>query len=152
MEFSRLNAPSLKELFIEQLENMILSGKLVIGEKLPSERELAESMHISRSVVNAGLAEIADKGFLEIIPRSGTYVADYHKKGKLDTLVSALTYATSFFVGILIASTASAALLNPATALGLHSWNGVYVLGPLVGGLVGVNLYTYIFASFPNKK
>lgn len=92
MEFSRLNAPSLKELFIEQLENMILSGKLVIGEKLPSERELAESMHISRSVVNAGLAEIADKGFLEIIPRSGTYVADFHKKGKLDTLVSIMKF------------------------------------------------------------
>ncbi|PKM74108.1 MAG: FadR family transcriptional regulator [Firmicutes bacterium HGW-Firmicutes-16] len=92
MEFSRLNAPSLKELFIEHLEKMILSGKLVIGEKLPSERELAESMHISRSVVNAGLAEIADKGFLEIIPRSGTYVADYHKKGKLDTLVSIMKF------------------------------------------------------------
>ncbi len=92
MEFSKLNAPSLKELFIEQLENMILSGKLVIGEKLPSERELAESMHISRSVVNAGLAEIADKGFLEIIPRSGTYVADFHKKGKLDTLVSIMKF------------------------------------------------------------
>ncbi|MEA4894438.1 MAG: GntR family transcriptional regulator [Oscillospiraceae bacterium] len=92
MEFSRLNAPSLKELFIEQLENMILSGKLAIGEKLPSERELAESMHISRSVVNAGLAEIADKGFLEIVPRSGTYVADFHKKGKLDTLVSIMKF------------------------------------------------------------
>lgn len=92
MEFSRLSAPTLKELFIEQLENMILSGKLTIGEKLPSERELAESMHISRSVVNAGLAEIADKGFLEIIPRSGTYVADYRKKGKLDTLVSIMKF------------------------------------------------------------
>jgi DNA-binding FadR family transcriptional regulator len=92
MEFTRLSAPTLKELFIEQLENMILSGKLSIGEKLPSERELAESMRISRSVVNAGLSEIADKGFLEIIPRSGTYVADYRKKGKLDTLVSIMKF------------------------------------------------------------
>lgn len=71
---------------------------------------------------------------------------------KLDTLTSALTYATSFFVGILIASTASAALLNPATALGLRSFNSIYVLGPLVGGLVGVNLYVYLFGSFPEKK
>ncbi|MBP8639555.1 MAG: FadR family transcriptional regulator [Oscillospiraceae bacterium] len=92
MEFSKLSAPTLKELFIEQLENMILSGKLTIGEKLPSERELAESMHISRSVVNAGMSEIADKGFLEIVPRSGTYVADYRKKGKLDTLVSIMKF------------------------------------------------------------
>lgn len=92
MEFSKISAPTLKELFIDQLENMILSGKLSIGEKLPSERELAESMHISRSVVNAGLSEIADKGFLEIIPRSGTYVADYRKKGTLDTLVSIMKF------------------------------------------------------------
>ena len=88
MEFSKLSAPTLKELFVEQLENLILSGKLSIGEKLPSERELADSMQVSRSVVNAGLAEIADKGFLEIVPRSGTYVADYRKKGTLDTLIS----------------------------------------------------------------
>ena len=92
MEFNKLSAPTLKELFVEQLENMILSGKLAIGEKLPSERELAQSMQISRSVVNAGLAEIADKGFLEIVPRSGTYVADYRKKGTLDTLVSIMKF------------------------------------------------------------
>lgn len=92
MEFNKLSAPTLKELFVEQLENMILSGKLAIGEKLPSERELAQSMQISRSVVNAGLAEIADKGFLEIVPRSGTYVADYRKRGTLDTLVSIMKF------------------------------------------------------------
>jgi len=92
MEFSKLSAPTLKELFTEQLETMILSGKLTIGEKLPSERELAESMKISRSVINAGITEMADKGFLEIVPRSGTYVADYRKKGKLDTLVSIMKF------------------------------------------------------------
>lgn len=92
MEFSKLSAPTLKELFIEQLETMILSGKLQIGEKLPSERDLAASMQISRSVVNAGIVDMADKGFLEIIPRSGTYVADYRKNGKIETLVSIMKY------------------------------------------------------------
>lgn len=92
MEFSKLSAPTLKELFTEQLENMILSGKLPIGEKLPPERELAAMMQVSRSVVNSGLVEMADKGFLEIVPRSGTYVADYRKKGKLETLVSIMKF------------------------------------------------------------
>ncbi len=92
MEFSKLSAPTLKELFIEQLETMILSGKLRIGDKLPPERELASSMQISRSVVNAGIAEMADKGFLEIAPRSGTYVANYRKNGRIDTLVSIMKY------------------------------------------------------------
>ena len=92
MEFSKLSAPTLKELFIETLETNILSGRLKIGEKLPSERELASTMQISRSVVNAGIVEMADKGFLDVLPRSGTYVADYRKSGKIDTLVSIMKY------------------------------------------------------------
>ena len=51
MEFKKLNAPSLKELFVNELQNMILSGKLEIGSKLPPERELAESMKVSRAVI-----------------------------------------------------------------------------------------------------
>ena len=61
MEFQKLNAPSLKELFISELENMIISGRLPIGTKLPSERELASSMQVSRAVVNSGIAELEKK-------------------------------------------------------------------------------------------
>src|SRR3990167_215221 len=68
------------------------------------------------------------------------------RKG-FDTLQTAVVYGVSYFVGILIAATASAAYLNPAIALGERSWNAVYVLGPLVGGLIGVNLYTMLMAS-----
>ncbi|PXV93843.1 DNA-binding FadR family transcriptional regulator [Lachnotalea glycerini] len=92
MEFSKISAPSLKELFINQLETMILSGKLPIGEKLPSERELSESMQVSRAVVNAGISELARKGFLIIKPRVGTFVADYRRNGTLETLISIMNY------------------------------------------------------------
>lgn len=92
MEFQKLTAPSLRELFVEQLEHMILSGKLQIGEKLPPERQLAEAMQVSRGVVNSGLSELEEKGFLEIHPRSGTYVADYRKKGTINTLISIINY------------------------------------------------------------
>lgn len=92
MEFKKITSPSLKELFIEQLEHMILSGNLAIGEKLPSERQLAETMQVSRGVVNSGLSELEKKGFLEIHPRSGTYVSDYRNKGTLETLISIMNY------------------------------------------------------------
>ncbi|MCB6994539.1 GntR family transcriptional regulator [bacterium 210820-DFI.6.37] len=92
MEFKKITSPSLKELFIEQLEHMILSGTLSIGEKLPPERQLAETMQVSRGVVNSGLSELEKKGFLEIHPRSGTYVSDYRKKGTLETLSSIMNY------------------------------------------------------------
>lgn len=88
MTFKKISSPTLKELFIEQIENMILSNELKIGEKLPPEREIAQMMQISRSVVNDGIVEMAKKGFLQIIPRQGTYVADYKKYGTIDILVS----------------------------------------------------------------
>lgn len=81
MLFKKLSAPSLKELFVAELEGMILSGKLEIGAKLPPERELAESMQVSRAVVNSGLDEMEKKGFLVVKPRIGTFVADYRKYG-----------------------------------------------------------------------
>ncbi|MGN0350346.1 MAG: FadR/GntR family transcriptional regulator, partial [Roseburia sp.] len=92
MEFHKLEAPSLKELFITQLEDMILSGQLKVGQKLPSERELASSMQVSRAVVNSGIAEMEKKGFLVVKPRIGTFVEDYRKNGTLETLVSIMNY------------------------------------------------------------
>lgn len=92
MEFQKISSPSLKDLFINQLEQLILSGKLKIGEKLPPERQLAQSMQVSRAVVNGGIAELEKRGFLEVKPRSGTYVADYRRKGTIDTLISIMNY------------------------------------------------------------
>lgn len=62
-------------------------------------------------------------------------------------LNSAVTVGAAYFAAILIAATASAGYVNPAIALGQRAWSGVYVLGPLVGGLIGVNLYTYFFST-----
>lgn len=92
MEFKKLSAPSLKELFIQELETSILSGRLQIGEKLPPERDLAKSMQVSRAVVNAGITELARKGFLAIKPRIGTFVADYRRNGTMETLISIMNY------------------------------------------------------------
>lgn len=65
----------------------------------------------------------------------------------LDALNAALTIATALFVGVLVAATASAGYLNPAVALGQRSFNSVYILGPMVGGLVGINLYNWFFVG-----
>lgn len=92
MEFKKLNAPTLKELFISEMEGMILSGKLEVGKKLPPERELAKSMQVSRAVVNSGIAELEKKGFLVVRPRVGTFVEDYRKNGTVETLVSIMHY------------------------------------------------------------
>ena len=62
-------------------------------------------------------------------------------------LNSATAVGAAYFVAILVAATASAGFINPAIALGSRAWSAVYVLGPLAGGLVGANLYTYFFGG-----
>lgn len=92
MQFQKISTPSLKDLFVKELENKILSGELKVGDKLPSERELASSMQVSRAVVNAGIAELEQKGFLIIKPRVGTFVENFYKNGTLETFSSIVRY------------------------------------------------------------
>ncbi len=92
MEFSKLSAPTLKELFVRELESMILSGRLPTGTQLPPERDLAASMQVSRAVVNSGLLELARKGFVVMRPRIGTFVADYRRDGTIETFLSIVSY------------------------------------------------------------
>ena len=92
MTFEKLYAPSLKDLFVKQLQGMILSGQLPLGSRLPSERELCEQMHVSRAVVNGGIAELSRQSFVEVRPRQGTFVADYRRHGNMDTLRAIMDY------------------------------------------------------------
>ena len=69
---------------------MILSGELAIGEKLPTEQELAEELRIGKSAVHQGIKRLERQGFLRIVPRHGVFVANYPETGNLDTLVALL--------------------------------------------------------------
>lgn len=92
MAFKKIDAPSIRELFLSQLEEMILSGELKPGERLPAERELADAMGISKTVVHEGIRELVRMGFLEVQSRKGVYVADYTSTGNLDTLLAIIRY------------------------------------------------------------
>jgi len=62
--------------------------------------------------------------------------------------VSASFIGLGLMVGILAASSASLGFLNPAVALGADAWVwGTYVAGPIVGAVVGINLYALLFAG-----
>lgn len=74
---------------------MILSGELKAGDRLPSQRELARETKVSLSVVNAGITNLADRGFVRIEPRQDVYVADIARDGNIQTLVSMLEYMST---------------------------------------------------------
>ena len=92
MDFRPIVAPSIRELFIQQVEGAILSGQLKPGDQLPTERELADTMHISKTVVHEGLRELHRLGFLDIASRRGVTVADYAQTGSLETLMAIMDY------------------------------------------------------------
>jgi GntR family transcriptional repressor for pyruvate dehydrogenase complex len=104
MKFKALISPTLSEMFVEEIESMILSGKLSAGEKLPTERELADEMKVSRAVINGGTTELASIGFLEVVPRKGIYVADYKSRGRLEVLQVMLEHSGGRFDAELLTS------------------------------------------------
>lgn len=92
MNFRKIDAPSIKELFLSQIEEMILSGELKPNDRLPSERELADTMGVSKTIVHEGIKELARRGFLDVASRKGVYVADYASTGNIDTLFAIIRY------------------------------------------------------------
>ena len=92
MPFDKIEIPTPKELFIKKIQERIIKGKLVVGEKLPTERELETQTGISKSVIHFALKDLEHMGFVEIIPRRGAYVADYARKGSMETLNEILKY------------------------------------------------------------
>lgn len=62
---------------------------------------------------------------------------------------AAAVIGISLMLGVLAASIANGGLLNPALALGAHVWVwGTYVLGPILGAVIGFNLYGLLFAPY----
>ena len=92
MELKEFKADSLKDLFVKQIEELIISGKLKIGERLLPERELAANMKISRTIVHSGLIELNTKGLITVVPRRGTFVNDFRVNGTLAILDSLVNY------------------------------------------------------------
>ncbi|MEM6723323.1 MAG: FadR/GntR family transcriptional regulator [Bacteroidota bacterium] len=60
---------------IKQIRDLITSGQLNPGDRLPSERKLAEVFGVGRSQVRDALAKLEFYGILKTLPQSGTVVA-----------------------------------------------------------------------------
>lgn len=55
--------------------------------------------------------------------------------------MSGVTVGGSLLLGVIVASTLSNGILNPAVALTLSSFTWAYIAGPIVGAIAGVWLY-----------
>lgn len=76
MPFQKIEAEKLSHTVQRQIEALILQGVLRPGERLPSERELSETLGVSRPSLREALADLQRSGLLAARAGSGVYVAD----------------------------------------------------------------------------
>lgn len=101
----------------------IQGGKLPPGSRIPSERDLAESLSVSRSVIREALSQLKSDGLVETRKGRGIYVntAEQYRSFRLDepsTLTTGeLHYIFEFLLTFEVAATRYAALRRTAENL-----------------------------------
>jgi len=73
--FERVEHGSLVDAIVEQIERLILNGVLRDGKKLPSERDIADRMAVSRQKVREALKKLEDNALIVSRHGEGTFVA-----------------------------------------------------------------------------
>jgi GntR family transcriptional regulator, transcriptional repressor for pyruvate dehydrogenase complex len=63
------------DIIIKQIKDLLISGQLKPGDKLPPERKLSEKLCVGRTHVREAIRKLEFYGILKTRPQSGTYVA-----------------------------------------------------------------------------
>lgn len=74
--YAPIQATKVFEQISAQIEQQILRGDLRTGDRLPTERELAEKFRASRTAVREAMKTLAQKGLVDMRPGRGTIVID----------------------------------------------------------------------------
>lgn len=76
MPFQKVTPEKLSTAVVRQIELLILRGILRPGERLPSERELSETLGVSRPSLRDAVADLQERGLLTARAGAGIFVAD----------------------------------------------------------------------------
>jgi len=75
---------------VDQILAQIKAGTLHPGDRLPTERELAQQLDIARGTVKKAYKELADNNIIEVIQGSGSYIHSNRDLHDVDTRRQAL--------------------------------------------------------------
>ena len=90
LEFEAIQKTKIYEEVAAQIERLILDGSLKPGDRLPSERDLAERFDVSRSAIREAIRALELKGFVEPRPGEGTLIRNPSFDSLLNPLASLL--------------------------------------------------------------
>ncbi|WAC53681.1 FadR/GntR family transcriptional regulator [Gordonia sp. SL306] len=116
MPFEPIAPRSVPEDVYEQIVEGVLSGDLRAGETLPSERELAKVLGVSRPAVREALRRVAGAGLVSIRQGQGTRVLDPVAAGGLDLLPRLLVRNGQLVPGVVRSIVEARALIGPKVA------------------------------------
>jgi len=74
--FTSLKSQRLSDGAMDQFVGLLRSGRLVPGEKVPSEREMEELLGVSRASYREAVRVLEATGILRVIPGRGTWICD----------------------------------------------------------------------------
>ncbi len=74
-----LDRTSLAEQAVEAIKRQILTHHLQAGDRLPSERELCETLGISRSILREALGTLVGQGIVSKVSGKGVFVEDFDR-------------------------------------------------------------------------
>ena len=73
---TRAPEPRMYRVVAERIQELIREQRMEPGERLPSERELAASLRVSRASLREGLIALELGGVVEVRGGSGVYVSE----------------------------------------------------------------------------
>jgi len=85
--FQEIELKKPADTIIQQIKNLISSGILKPGDRLPSERALVERFGVGRGHIREAIKKLEFYGILKTMPQSGTFVANLGVKA-LEGLIS----------------------------------------------------------------
>jgi GntR family transcriptional repressor for pyruvate dehydrogenase complex len=77
---------------VDHIRELIATGQLKSGDKLPAERDLVDMMNVSRPTIREAFKILSAMGFIKIKPGHGVFVAEY--SDRIDNLASFLFLQT----------------------------------------------------------
>lgn len=93
--FRAVRKTRLSEGIIEQVRDLIASGRLKPGDRLPAERELAQTFRVGRSAVREAIRAMESLGLVEVRPGEGTFLTAPQRGQGRDPLTASLYQAWS---------------------------------------------------------
>lgn len=103
---------------------LLLDGEVALVEAAVSNWRVFAAEALGAAIFTFGIASAVDQG--------------------LQKISAAVLVGGSLFLGIVFAATISNGVLNPAVALTISSASAAYIIGPVVGSVVGMNIQRWM--------